>query len=275
MAFPFEHKQKCFSQTELNRIKVALEAVIGNPHVRLVLANAKFDTQWLKYRYGLCMSPISNDIILEEHLLDETKRGEYSLKAITKDRFPACGKYEEELHEYLSDAFKAKDAEIANLRAEYAEQIMNLRLGWWLDRTDEQRKYLLESWSAEGIVTLTDCVHLAVVKRIRRKGEYVIPKKYQASVNKLLAKIPDELCEGLSVPEFIPPKNLESKTFEDAPLEILLKYAAIDAGMTYMILLDQNRRYASEQKALERAPVVLGYSNVQMENPEQYGLFDF
>ncbi|MGN1037773.1 MAG: uracil-DNA glycosylase family protein, partial [Mailhella sp.] len=95
-AFPFEHKAHPYSQEEFQQIREELSSLLSGPEVSLVMANGKFDTQWLAMHYQLPMNKVFYDTMLAEHILDEDKKGEYSLKALTKDRFPSMGRYEKE-----------------------------------------------------------------------------------------------------------------------------------------------------------------------------------
>ena len=53
LAFPLEHKAVPFSEPELKQILEKLEALLASPAVSVLVANGKFDMQWLKMRYGL------------------------------------------------------------------------------------------------------------------------------------------------------------------------------------------------------------------------------
>lgn len=105
LAYPFEHRAVPFTADESAAIRKKTEEVLSSPDVALIYANAKFDIQWLKYHYGLDVGPLRYDVMLAEHVLDEDKKGEYSLKDITRDRFPSMGKYEEELKAHLQEVW--------------------------------------------------------------------------------------------------------------------------------------------------------------------------
>jgi DNA polymerase I-like protein with 3'-5' exonuclease and polymerase domains/uracil-DNA glycosylase len=232
IAFPFEHSQHRYSDEQFKQLYDAVQAVLSHPKAKLVFANGKFDLQWLRHHYGMKVNSIYADIVLEEHLLDENKKGEYSLKSITKDRFPACGKYEEELNARMDEIYAQKVEETKKDDDEIA------KLDFWLNQTESDQHSLLTSWLEEGSIELSDVAAMSHVKKVKRNGKMVIPKKYAAAAAKLIAKNQQQEA----------PKK---KDFEAAPLDILLKYAGIDAAMTFKIACAQrNKDYKKEADKL-------------------------
>lgn len=259
LAYPFEHRDCPFSEDDFKRIKDLTEKVISHPDIAIIMANGKFDQQWLAFHYGLKMNPVKYDVLLAEHVLDEDKKGEYSLKDLTCDRFPSMGKYEVELKNHLNDAWNAKDGEIRNLMEEHAKKCDGLVLEWWLGLDANERIEKLSPWIDRGLIDFSSAKDLCAVKYRKLRGEMVIPKKYGKAVLKLLRGIPqDELGELVWVPELVIPAELERRTYEDADLDILLRYAAIDALTTRLIADDQRMDFARDHAKIMVAGRELG-----------------
>ena len=225
-----------------------LQQALSHPAAKLGFANGKFDIQWLRYHYGFKMHDVGYDVMLAEHILDEDKKGEYSLKDITKDRFPEMGRYETELHEFQQQAWSAKDDKVRELTEQWKEGIADVKLDWWVRRPDDERIRLLTSWQEAGYITFSDVPALSKVKYVKRNGEMVIPKKYKEAVVKLMKSVPVRACEGMELPELVIPDELKEHTFEDTDIDVLLRYAAIDAMTTYACAGDQKRDFILDDK---------------------------
>ena len=259
LAYPFEHRQCPFTPEEFAIVKEKTAEVLGSPLVSIIMANGKFDTQWLSYHYGIAMQPLAYDVLLAEHVLDEDKKGEYSLKDITRDRFPSMGKYEDELKQHLKDVWDAKDAKIAELEAQHKEAVKKTIVDWWVGLSFDQRKAAYVPWVEKGYVLLSDINDLVDVQYRKLHGELVIPKKYQEALSRLISTVPeDELRTLITLPELVVPEELRVKTYEDADIGILLQYAAIDALTTRMILADQQPDFARERQRIAVTEKALG-----------------
>lgn len=96
-SIPVEHPQSPWTLDEVR------------PHLRRLLQcskpkifqNAKFDIKVLR-RKGLEVRRTAWDTMLGEHLLNEDKRGFYSLKSIIRPVLPAYAGYEDHLHDHLN-----------------------------------------------------------------------------------------------------------------------------------------------------------------------------
>ena len=259
LAYPFEHRAVPFTADESAAIRKKTEEVLSSPDVALIYANAKFDIQWLKYHYGLDVGPLRYDVMLAEHVLDEDKKGEYSLKDITRDRFPSMGKYEEELKAHLQEVWGAKDAGVDELLAEHKRRSDKAVVDWWVGLDRERRLSLLSDWVTEGYLALADTTGLHEVKRRKFREEMVIPKKYQQAVAKLLANVPqEELPEEARIPAPEIPDDLRVHSYEDADIGILLRYAAIDALTTRMICEAQNGDFVRDIVRVRNMEASLG-----------------
>lgn len=259
IAYPYEHKKCPFTEEEFARVHAKTAEVLGHPDISILMANGKFDIQWLKHHYGFPINDLSYDVLLAEHVLDEDKKGEYSLKDVTRDRFPSMGKYEEELKEHLYQVWTAKDAAISELREEHKQKNAEQIVAWWAAKLDaEERLEILSGWIAEGFLALGEIEGLHEVKLRKFKGEMVIPKKYQEAVSRMVAKVPvDKLPDGVALPELEIPEELQTKSYEDADLETLLRYAAIDALTTRMICRDQARDFAKDSERIANTEKIM------------------
>lgn len=259
LAYPFEHRQCPFTPEEFAVVRDKTAEVLGSPCISIIMANGKFDTQWLKYHYGLPQNPLAYDVILAEHVLDEDKKGEYSLKDLTRDRFPSMGKYEDELKQHLREVWYKKDEEIARLTEEHKQAVKVAIVAWWVGLDAGQRKAAYVPWVEKGYIPLTDIQALVEVRRRKMNGEMVIPKKYQEALFRLVTRVPaEELAKHMTLPELVIPEELTIKTYEDAELRILLRYAAIDALTTRMVLADQQGDFGRERKRIEVTEKALG-----------------
>ena len=259
LAYPFEHRDVPFTEEEACAIRKKTEDVLSSPDVALIYANAKFDIQWLKYHYGLDVGPLRYDVMLAEHVLDEDKKGEYSLKDITRDRFPSMGKYEEELKAHLQEVWDAKDARVDEIIKAHKDQADQAIIDWWVGIDRESRLSLLSDWVTKGYLALADTTGLHEVKYRKYKGEMVIPKKYRQAVTKLLANVPvTEMPEEAHVPEPVIAEVLRTHSYEDADVGILLRYAAIDALTTRMICEAQNGDFVRDIVRMRNMEASLG-----------------
>lgn len=240
LAFPYQHRKAPFTEEQQQEIKAAVERVLTHPKVRLITANGNFDMRWLWAR-GIACKDHYWDVILAEHVLDEAKQGEYSLKDITRDRFPEYANYEEELHQHLTAAWQAKRDKVKELQEKAKEATSAGMLEWWVSLETSERLNLMSKWMQAKYIVMSDTTGLADVKKVKRKGEMVIPKKYHDSLLRMLKKIPsEELPADVQVKAEIP-EELTHETFEDADLDTLLYYAAMDVITTKLIYLEQAR----------------------------------
>lgn len=271
LAYPFEHKDCKFTEDEFNLVKAKTEEVLSHPHVAIVMANGKFDMQWLQLHYGMKVNPLVYDVILAEHILDEDKKGNYSLKALTRDRFPFLGRYESELKAHLEKVWGDKDAKIAQIKDEYKESIKDSIIEWWLSLNIDERTKILTEWIAKGYFTITDINPLVNVKYRKLKGELVIAKCYKESLTKLVKQVPDEeLSKYCTFVDLKIPDELLCKSYEDADLETLLKYAAIDALTTRMVLKAQNKDFLTD---VNRIRSVENYLKEKLPTRQCYEVF--
>jgi DNA polymerase I-like protein with 3'-5' exonuclease and polymerase domains/uracil-DNA glycosylase len=275
IAFPYRHREAGFGEEDIAGIDAALERLVNSPSVYLVAANGKFDAQWLRENAGLRVPAFQYDVLLAEHALDEDKKGNYSLKAQTRDYFPHLGRYEEELKELL--AGKEKDASDRWNAAKQAhrEEKDGAFLEWWLGLDEESRMACLGEWVGDGLLKLSETEGLSVVSRRKWKGEMVVPKKYAKAVAAMLRAVPEERLEGIALPASAVPDKPDEITYEDIEMPVLLRYAAVDAAATRMLVAEQvkgfredERRIAATEKSLGRklptVPTYSAYRNIDI-----------
>lgn len=268
LAFPFQHKDCVYSDEDFQRIKQALENVLTDRNMRFVMANGKFDLQWLTH-YGIKNQGQEWDIVVAEHCLEEDKKGEYSLKDITRDRLPAFGDYEDELKTLLDAAWKGKDEKLAELKKKFTDERKDMLLKLWLDMDIKQRIAKLSEWNVKGFLKLSDTAGIAEVRMVKRKGEMVIPKKYSQPVTKLLSSLPTEELDAMGLPQFVPPEELTIKNYEDIDLQKLLWYGAMDAITTRLIMLLQKEEFYEDD---DLCAYLMRKKNVVRKNPGMVNL---
>lgn len=260
VAYPLEHSEHPYTERQLAAILEATEKLLTHPNVGIIMANGKFDLQWLKMHYGLKMQPMIFDTMLAEHLVDEDKKGEYSLKAITQDRFPSMGKYEKELQEHLQSKWAEKDEAVSAILKKHKEEEFDRLVSWWVNMEESERKDIFDEWLRDEYVDLTDQVKMVNVQVRKLKGTLVPTKKYQQQLVRLLYRLPiEELRKRSLTSDPVIPAELQVKSFEDADLGILLKYAAIDALSTLMVAKDQrDRDFAMDTQILQSVASRIG-----------------
>lgn len=261
IAFPVEHRDAGFTEEQWKHLLGMTEDILNMPCVRTVYNNAKFDVKWLRYKYGMKIPNPTMDTMLLEHILEEDKKGEYSLKDITRDRFPTLGKYESELQKELEKVHEqkhtARHAKIEVLKEAKKEET----LSWWVSLGKDKRSELLATMVEKGFLTVTDTKDMADVTRRKFKGQIVVPKKYVAAVEKLLKKVPFEAVAEIDpvfsgkLTEFNDKVEALSEkitvTYEEIPIGVLHRYAAIDALTTRLILEEQLERVKEDAKMLK------------------------
>ena len=86
--------------------------LLGSPKPK-ILHNAKYDYKVFR-KVGLPIENIAWDSMLAEHAIEEDKKGQYSLKPLTRVFFPEFTEYADELHTIL--AHEQGDSQLENLR---------------------------------------------------------------------------------------------------------------------------------------------------------------
>lgn len=284
VSYPIDHVQAGYTREQVEELVRRTDKILSDPGITLCMANAKFDIQWLRYRYKMSIPDVDYDIMLLEHSLEEDKKGEYSLKDIVRDRLPELGGYEDKLHERL-EAVRAERHEHAkerhtSLKTEYYDLVV----GWWATDLDEaKRSSILSSWVECGAVLMSETDGMVSPKYRKLKGELVLTKKAQNQIHKLISKIPIPVLEasdsGLASKladlnaEMQKVYDIADPTFEDVPIDELLVYGGVDAFATRKILLGQVDRLKQDAALIdainkkratpiETVPIIRPYKNI-------------
>lgn len=262
LAYPIEHREAGFTEEQVVEVLNRTERILSSKNVVLAANNGKFDVQWLAYKYRLKMKQPAFDTMLMEHLLEEDKKGEYSLKDITKDRFPSLGRYEGELQEALDQVRKDRSEGNAAKASELKAKLNDRILTWWTSKDKDERVSILATLVTKDVLSVTDTKDMADIKMRKLKGEMVIPKKYVAAVSKLINKVPVEVMSEIEpslsqaleeINELIDEYNAKvNVTYEDIPMATLLRYAAIDALTTRLIFSAQLKDMREDDDLIAR-----------------------
>jgi uracil-DNA glycosylase family 4 len=242
VAFLLDHKEAQHSEQEIQSILQALEKLLSSEKVFLCAANAKFDFQWLRHRYGLEFPFPDGDVLLMEHTIAEDKRGEYGLKQLTKDYIPDLGGYDDaldqELEKVRQDLIKKHTRRIKQTQNEHTEQ--------WLNLTDNERKTMLEAWVKQGHLPASDIDELYQVKHIKKRGSRLPAPSYIKKISATIKKIPGHPVNSMCL------QTPRKPTYEDVHTDQLLWYAAMDALVTRKIFAEQYRILKERQANMKK-----------------------
>lgn len=188
-------------------------------------------------------NPVNNtqwDGVLGEHMLDENKSGQYSLKRVLLKSYPSLSGYEQPLHEQLgalnaerrnlmeASAFSGtltKDSPI-NCTDSLEEELDTLKSL----RSDLTKKKRLKSTPKKLKIVIDDTLDI-----LTQRSKHI--KQVRAEVQKLVRGIAS-INEGI---EYNNPLH-NAATFEEVDIDIMMPYAAIDADLTLRISTDQRRK---------------------------------
>lgn len=250
MAILYDHNEAKFTEEQLNNIKDKLTQIIGMPKVVVGMHNAKFDVNWLDNKLGIKIgrSKLVWDTMLAEHLLDEDKKGEYDLKTVSTDYFPYSAKYESELKEIIDSLKKQKQTERDEAKKEYETSLVETFKDKYLSMSDVERASLLEKYSTPGLSTcilkIDDAAYISTVEPKKTKT-----KKFATILKRLITNKNFNIREYVSEDEVPPIEEMDIVvTFEDVPVDVLLKYAAIDAIMTRKVLGKQHELFNKDNR---------------------------
>lgn len=189
-----------------------------------IFHNWKFDQKFLEQLMGIKVNNVTWDTMLGEHYLEEDKKGLYSLKQLTPAYVPGYEGYDDTLHEILRGKKKADSVDAKCLSD---KEILKTALppeGCDAKEWEELRQLLETRAQIRKIPT-----------KKRTKNEKTTFRETGKKVRELREKL------GLKKPTRTKKKS-ESGGFEKIPLEIILRYAAVDADVTWTIFTKQRRR---------------------------------
>lgn len=281
-AYPFKHKDNPFTEEELNEISRLTRQIITDDRVSLTLANGKFDYGFLSKENLGNIRP-DWDVLIGEHCLDEDKTGEYSLKVLTTDYFPSIGKYADELHDedvridkkvaaMLSEKITNTKigfgynvfSKLRNLDSKkIVEELDYIKLNATLNKSQKTSLQALRDLFSADTIEIDD--ESNIVRALYKDGKIAIsmPKATLGTVimliaevaysidtdrgtNLILGKYGEELSNTLTIIE-----DECQKSFEMYDIDILLKYAAIDAYTTMLITKKQVERFNIDTQKID------------------------
>lgn len=195
-----------------------------------ILHNAKFDLRMV-WSMGADIPVIAWDCLLAEHLLEEDKRGHYSLKFLTKNYVPSYAGYENPLHK-VRDAQEKEDDEVVEAAAQVSAPIPAVFQAA-LDRLELSARFRvstlekhLAEWGAELFPPVDKITDARMLLAAKKAGEF---KRVALTVAK------EERDEG----------------FANIPLGDLQFYAAADADVTRQLSIVQAQRMRAEEKRID------------------------
>ena len=221
-----------------------LENIVGKTLEEIVACAGINNTRW--------------DGLLGEHLLDEDKKGHYSLKAVVADYCPEYAGYEEELKEqFMSDGEETIAASIEALKdplyqtSPYGDSLCKPPFGYLPNSTisevvdagegavDNAKKSLARLRRTKN-KTDSDKAKMVTLRERRDalqewlKNQRACERARKKEIKALAKKLRQEAKEATEV--------AANKTYEDLDVGVLSVYAAIDADITRTISKEQRRR---------------------------------
>lgn len=195
-------------------------------------------------------TPIVNtrwDGMLAEHMLEEEKTGQYSLKVVVGEHYPSLIGYEKPLHEELSKleaefvqntVSKAVGKTSSNPFTPLVHGSSNFSLDEELTSLTEKLKDLKASKRRKGISSEEKFIIEKTIDVLDTRVTHL--KKVISNTVKLAEKYANMFTNSPDVPL---DKGI---TFEDVSPDLMLPYAAIDADLTWRI--SQKQRVRAHQE---------------------------
>jgi len=201
-------------------LKGIIEEVVGKP-LEDIFSNPVNNTRW--------------DGMLAEHMLDEDKKGLYSLKKVVLEHYPSLAKYEEPLVDQLNSVS-------SNIEADLLSKAMTNTIGSRkslsplgsddleseLEDIKETSKKLKKMNRLKSTPANQKMVIEATLAMLSNRAKYI--KKVKNSVSKILRTE----FSNITGKSRIDPYH-EKVTFEMVDPNIMIPYAAIDADLTYRL----------------------------------------
>lgn len=227
-----DHPDVQRTEEEAERVRAAVRSVweCSKPKV---LHNEKFDRKVVEGRYGWDMRNVVWDTMCGEHLLEESKKNHYGLKGLTRTRLPAYAGYDDAV-----DAIKVEHGGLD--RATEAKRMVKAKEKYSIDYRIYQVKYTTyekEKVQYNVVLSAWNEKRLTEKEKAKKERRKMDRTKYGKKPTK--PREPKKPVE----PEPIPPFD-----YTLIPVDMLLKYAAIDADVCRQHLLHQNKRLNTEHK---------------------------
>jgi DNA polymerase-1 len=114
----------------------------------------------------------------------------------------------------------------------YKESVMDFLYSHY---SDDALSSLIKMWIESSLITITDSKKLWPPQRSRSTNRLL--KSFETKAFSVIKRIPNEVLPV--APDVVPPELPKQTTYEEVPIGILSKYAAMDAVITYKILKKQ------------------------------------
>lgn len=251
----------------LAEVREAIARVLACPKPK-IFHNAKFDLKFIELKCGLPVNNVVWDTLLGEHLLDEDKKGNYGLKALTAGWLPKYCGYEDKLYDILM--IQAGISQVEATDKEIKDQETSLR--------EDHPQYLeaLLGYREELVLYMhaRDQLVLDMAVYAREMDEYGFIKSYLAGLQAAWKTVVVDWPKGKRgkpkkpVKWFTKPKKPKALKkpkrpkdprtkkekqiskdagFENVPINDLQVYGAIDADVTRQLTHVQKVRIAKEK----------------------------
>lgn len=209
---------KCSNGT----IAAKIENVVGKK-LEDIFANPINNTRW--------------DGMLAEHMLDEDKKGHYSLKEVLSNDYPSLAGYEESLQEEITKLKEASSLDKHSTCVTYRPLLLNsspigCKKGV-LGELESLNVYIknLKKTAKRAPLEHSNLIH-GTIDMLANRATYLKEVKRHAK-NIMNSEIRHSSSRTSSSP------NREEITYEMVPVEVMMPYAAIDADLTYRISTSQ------------------------------------
>lgn len=218
--------------------------------------NGKFDLKFIEDVYGTKLTRLRWDSLYGEHNLSEAKKGFYGLKELTDEYAPEFSGYEDDLTAHLDElkhAYVAKRVEDRALEIEVVEEALAVKKEELKNVKVELRE--TKKGFKKGDLTETDIMN-AENMVFQVEGEV---KEFKEDLKVVKADV-REYKKRIKKLAFS--REDSPITYEDADIELLSLYAAIDADIGRRVAVrqfvksqEEDREFAEIiQKATGRAP---------------------
>jgi len=219
-----DHPKGWWTASELEQVKEHVKRLLASQKPK-VLHNDKFDRKFIFHSYGWQLNRVVWDTLCGEHLIEEDKKGEYSLKTLTKERLPQYANYEGRVDEL-------REAHGGGTRAGESKKYRKAMLGY-------QKKYL-EYLAELPVYEAANANYLQALEErtARYAAEKIAAKKEKRKIDQSRVGPRPKKPRLPRTPT--KPERQEPFNFADIPLPDLELYAAVDADVTRQLLWFQN-----------------------------------
>lgn len=229
----------------------------------LIWHNGKYDYK-VFWRYGLPYGDIGNcawDTMLAEHLLEEDKRGEYSLKSLVKRFFPQYAGYEDVLQDMLAKFDEAEVREVAGsgsrivkLPPAVAEALERAKIDKMVSGPGFRAASLEKILAADRSLSeqqRDDLLLLVTAKKVAKRKEVARLTDQQRDDLQLLISAKKNGEFTAQAAKAAETERKRNGGFEKVPLPELLFYACVDVDATRRLAIQQSQRMRDEDAKFE------------------------